>query len=167
MSATQRELNKEVSLGANANQRHRWKSVKLRLQGGQITFNGWREFQSSMEESLQSFQPPPEEDLREHLITQVPTHIKREVAAREVGALRHTFWVALKMPHGVSRAQVLEVVGVELNLRIMDDPQQSEFLKVDCLTKELHSKALRGGPYGWCVGSGNPSLRPLDVPSNL
>ena len=102
-----RELNKEVSLGANANQRHRWKNAKLRLQDGQITFNGWREFQSSLEESLQGFQPPPEVYLLEQLIAQVPTHIKREVASREVGALRQTYWVILKnAPRGITGQRV-------------------------------------------------------------
>ena len=50
--------------------------------------------------------------------------------------------VMLHIPPPLPRAEVLELFGEELGLRIREEPRKPEFLQVDCLSESLRRKAL-------------------------
>ena len=84
------ELAREVSVGS-APQRNKWREVRLKLtEGGDIGFANWRNFKSSLEESLVGVQPPQDEDLREHVLKQLPQPLRRAIASRGSSTLRNT-----------------------------------------------------------------------------
>ena len=127
----------------SAPQRNKWREVRLKLtEEGDLGFANWRNFKSSLEESLVGVQPPQDEDLREHVLKQLPQSIRREIASRESSTHRNTPLVTLRIPPTVPRPQVLEQVGEELGLRLRDDPRRPEYLKVECLTEAIQAKAL-------------------------
>ncbi len=136
------ELCREFEFDSGRGKRNRWRDVHLKLPRGKVTFAEWRNFKLSLEATLAGVEHPLEEDLREHLIRQLPQGLKEEMVRESMHQGKNKNLVSVHFPPSIPRAEVLEKVGVELGLRLRDDPPHGENLIVDCLTESNQKRAL-------------------------
>ena len=136
-----RQLNQEM-LPLVRGPKNRWQEVTLKKKGESVAFADWRNFKASLEESLAAAKLPPAEDLRDHVIKQLPTSMKEMVLREEAAAARSKFQVVVKLPSSAPRDEILDEIGRKLGLRIPDPNPQNGFVVVDCLTETIFRLAL-------------------------
>jgi hypothetical protein len=68
--------------------------------------------------------------------------LKEEMVRESMHQGKNKNLVSVHFPPSIPRAEVLEKVGVELGLRLRDDPPHGENLIVDCLTESNQKRAL-------------------------
>jgi hypothetical protein len=127
------------------------------LPRGKVTFSEWRNFKLSLEATLAGVEPPLEEDLREHLIRQLPQGLKEVMVRESMHQGKNKNLVSVHFPPSIPRAEVLEKVGVELGLRLRDDPPHGENLILGCLTESHQKRALALDGFVMVNPLGRPS----------
>ncbi|EPS61993.1 hypothetical protein M569_12800, partial [Genlisea aurea] len=122
--------------------RNRWRTIKLQWEGENLQVAEWRRFKATLQESLVGVEEPPEKEMREYLLQQLPRKTREAVVKKEIERSTHQQWVSVYFPPNVNRGSAVETLGEELGLRIRDNTQGNEPLVVNCLNESLVEKAL-------------------------
>ena len=115
---------------------------QARVGSGGLTFTGWRAFKASVQESLLGVETPPDYELREHMLNNLPPVIREAVIKQEVESSQKSCWVSIHLQPAAERAAALETIGEALGLRIRDPQPKGESVLLDCLTETVVAKAL-------------------------
>ena len=135
------QLSREMMPGPVEAEKNRWKRTRLVVKGGHLNMSDWREFKASLQESIYGHNPPQDE-LRDHVVKQLPSTVREHILREEVNSSRNKFGVNIRRPRNVPLEVVLEVVGQELGLRLSNLQTDPDIIAVDCLTGEIQKKAL-------------------------
>ena len=101
----------------------------------------WRNFKASLKECLEESNPP-QDDLRDHVVQQLPQSVREFVLKEEMAASRNKYLVKVRPPRHVTRETVCRMVGNELGLIIRDMHPESDLNVVNCLAEDIQHKAL-------------------------
>jgi len=134
-------LCREMMPGPMIAEKNRWKTTKLSTKGGHLAMADWREFKAALEECLTG-PLPPNDELRDHIVQQLPPVVKEYVLREEANASRNKHLVYVRPPLSIPREIVLDQVGAELGLRLQDLNPHQEIMMIDCLTETLQRKAI-------------------------
>ena len=101
-------LNREKMHGPLVGRKDRWREVKLTPKSGHVTFAEWRNFKASMDESLLGVVDlPTNEDLRDHVLKQLPSALKEVILREEANVARTKFLVFVGIPPLATRGEIL------------------------------------------------------------
>jgi hypothetical protein len=107
------ELCRMFGAESSASKRGAWREVALSCPGGRLTLAEWRGYQARLRRALYGIDHPHEEEMREHILKQLPDGLRNAVLREEVKARRNQHWVCVHCPEGVTPEDVL----VELQTR--------------------------------------------------
>ena len=90
-------LSREMTPGPVETDKNRWKRTKLQTKGGQLTMADWRNFKAPLVECLEESNPP-QDDLRDHVVQQLPQSVREFALKEEMAASRNKYLVKVRPP---------------------------------------------------------------------